>query len=456
MRKRQQQLLKLSFYNSPNSPLNSTSFLNSTVADNVLKEAKNIAKKFGDFSELSFEDLNNISQHLIDASGDLSAIDLDFQDMKINIPNEKHEQHITSSPDKIKLNEQLMRIKKEVDAEESEKTEIIEGNNESAKTEESDVEDLWQKLKSVINEGNKDEAKKQLLRLNEALGRKPQQAEPKSTMEVQPIVRQATFEIDPQTGERKDVAVKEPAPSLVTDDLLRQLAALLTGQAAGVHAIDLKAQDTAVAKLAVVIVPTPASTPIKNPRPAVSRTQSAIKPPSEKKQATPLKRLTQTSRRTSFTNPRPVVPSRVQPYEQRTMHAAAGAVRKSLMGSIDKSPNLQKTKSVQVYGTGIKPAPRPSTYAAPRRSVSLKIPDVHLTKPSPMKNTAIRPSTGAPYNKRLSQLAATPDRAPATSRVAPIGRRSTLFDQKKPISDFRVPSAVRKAAASSLNKESLV
>lgn len=425
--------------------MNSASFVNSTIAENVLKEARNIAKKFGDFGDMSFEDLNNISQHLIDASGDMSIIDTDLQDMKVNIPNDHREQHSTSSPNKTKLNEQLMRIKKEVDAEDTEQTEDIDELKNEPTTDGTDVEALWLNLKSVINEGNKEEAKKHLLRLNEALGKNTQQPEKKNTMEVQPIIRQATFEIDPVTGQRKE-GIKEPVQPVVNDDLLRQLAALLSGHVAGVQAVDLVAKDAPVGRMAVVIVPTPAATPTKSQRPvlpASSRPQSAIKPPLDKKLSTPLKRLTQANRRVSFTNPRPI-PARAQPNEHKPLERA-GLVRKSLMPPAEKSPQVSKAKVGAT--SSVKPVPRPSASAAPRRSSSLKIPDVHLTKPSPMKTAAPRPSTGAPYNKRLSQLPATSSRVPATSRLAPIGRSRTMSEQKKPVSEFKAPSVVRKAAS---------
>lgn len=469
MRKRQQQLLKLSFFNSPNSPMYSSTFMNSTIADNVYQEAKSIAKKFGDFGDMSFEDLNNVSQHLIDASGGFSETETDFQDMKINIPNETRELHSPSSYDRIKLCAQLMRIKKEVESddteaetdENTEELELVPETDSPAKTDESDVEALWQKLKSVINEGSKDEAKKQLLRLNEALGKKPLQPEPKITMEVQPIIRQATFEIDPLTGNRKE-EIKEQAQTVVSEDLLRQLSALLNGQSAGVHEIDLGAKNAVASKLAVVIVPAPVATPTKNMRltaPIASRTQSAIKTPSAKKQGTPLKRLTQSSRRVSFTNPRPSAPSYGEPCQQKTLDRAD--VRKSLMGTIDKVPPGIKPKMTAATAVGVKSVPRPLSSAprasvAPRRSSSLKLPDVKLTKPSPMKIPPIRPSTGAPYNKRLTELSATPGRAPTASRLAQAGRARMLSDHGKLVSEFKAPSVVRKAAAAAPSKESLV
>lgn len=111
---KRQQLLKLSFYNSPNSPMNDgSSAFNASLSDSVFQEAQQIAKKYSSNDnpkDMSFEDINNINPSWIDIS-DISETDFDLKDMKINMLPEK-EQHIsTSNVDSAWLKAKLKDIK---------------------------------------------------------------------------------------------------------------------------------------------------------------------------------------------------------------------------------------------------------------------------------------------------------------------------------------------------------
>lgn len=111
---KRQQLLKLSFYNSPNSPMNDvSSIFNASLSDSVFQEAQKIAKKYSandNPKDMSFEDINNINPSWIDIS-DISETDIDLKDMKINmLPENKH--HVsTSNVDSAWLKAKLKDIK---------------------------------------------------------------------------------------------------------------------------------------------------------------------------------------------------------------------------------------------------------------------------------------------------------------------------------------------------------
>lgn len=111
---KRQQLLKLSFFNSPNSPMNdgSTAF-NASISDSVFHEAQEIAKKYSatdNQKDMSFEDINNINPNWIDIS-DVSETDIDLKDMKINVLPEEQQHVSTSNMDSEWLKAKLKDIK---------------------------------------------------------------------------------------------------------------------------------------------------------------------------------------------------------------------------------------------------------------------------------------------------------------------------------------------------------
>lgn len=418
-----QQLLKLSFFNSPNSPMNSTSFNNTTLAESVFQEARKIAKKFADSDDSSFEDLNNISSQLIES--DASLTDLEFEDMKVKVSQKKLPPRSKSpSTDKIaQFQEQLNRIKQEQDPE---LPALIKQEPNDGSGVETELDGILKTLKTVINNGNKDEAKKHLQRLNELLGKQQEPntpAEARNTLQVHPIIRQDTFDIDPETGKRK---YKQTNQKTDNADIMEKLAELLGAQALNIHSID------AMGGKLVVVVPTPVSTPNKNPQPGMSmslkrRPLSAMKADDGKKQSTPMKTpmATHVKRLSTFATPRPATVSKgAHPYEQKlSVQSRAGAVRKSLMGSMERGPQFQKPKDPATVAK-----PRPSV--APRRSVSMKasIPAVQVTKSSPKKAATPRPSLSAPHTSK----------APSTPRMSLV---------KKPDVQLKKPQARKPAKA---------
>lgn len=476
------QLLKLSFLNSPNSPLHHSSFNQTSKADKALIEARKIALQFADARDLSFEDLNNISQQLIDSS-DLSITDVDLLAMKVKIVNKNRSGPPSPSSDKIAmLNEQLMRIKQEKNPDDvpvkikveksdddvkvksvikKEKEEVknvpiiieptpevivIDDCQASGDKPASELDGLLDNLKSMINDGNKDAARKQLQRLNDMIGKQKESNEAKNTLHVQPVVRQDTFEIDEGTGKKKYKPNTEPTQKTENEDLIEKLAKLLGAQSFDFRSLNLGGGDSG-AKV-VVVVPSHAATPAKKQKeaPATSlHAKSALKAIDPKRAATPLKRLTHGNRPSTFVTPRPMTASKAQPYEHKTAtQPRVSSVRKSLIGAIEKSPQVQKPKVSSTTG------PRVSLV---RRSVSMKasIPSNQPSKSSPAK-TVPRPSTGAPYmssatsQRRDSHIAGTPVRPSTSARSIPASRARTL-SEKKPVSQFKAPSAIRKAAA---------
>lgn len=443
---------------------NSSNF-SASFAENVSLEAKKIAKRFAEAGDLSFEDLENISQNLVDASNDSFKCDEDLKDMKVNVFSAKSQPPQTPSADKIaQFQEKLNRIKKEVDLdaevidlsedikEESFKPPVpivkVEKGDGDSGAKSSELDGILSKLKSVFSEGNKDEAKKQLNRLNELLGN---QQEPKNTLHVQPIIRQDTFEIDEKTGKRKYNSNPEPTQKTEKDDIIERLAKLLSTQS-------LEGNTAAGGNIVVFVqnpAPAPSSTPQKNPsRQSIAgvrlKTQSAFKAPVEKKSsATPLKHPAPT-RLSSFTTPRPSLQGSLKtphPYEQKlSIQSRAGAVRKSLMASMEKSPQVPKAKN----SAGV-PPPR---HATARRSVSMKasIPAVQVTKSSPMKSATPRPTTGATTANRRLSTASAPFVRPLTR--APASSATKTRPTTRASSQFKPPSGVRRSTI--FDKDSLV
>lgn len=445
-----------------------------------------IANRYANSNELSFEDLNNVSQTVLGDISDMSIIDPDLQAMNLKVLKDNSLPSSTPSADKIAMfQEQLKRIKQEVETDEVEvplevkqelattpvKIEVeveVKEEEKKKKTEEkvkdkkeSELDILMDKLKSVINEGNKDAAKKHMNSLNELLENKKDQNEMKNILHVQPVIRQDTFEIDPENGKRKynPNSETEKTHKTETEDIMEKLAKLLSGQSLNVHSVDLGQGDTNNAKL-VFVVPTPVTTPMKNTRLSVApRAQSAMKAIETKKMGTPMKRVSQVSRPSLFTTPRPTASSRVPatPYDQKlSVQSRAGAVRKSLLSTIEKTPQIQKTKVPSTPNVTTKTIP---SHAKPRRSISMKasIPAVHVSKSSPLKAVP-RPSTGAPYatasaNNRLSQVPPIRGR-PSTTRALPSPRPRTKSEHKNPVSKFKAPSALRKAAAATACNDS--
>ena len=449
------QLLKFSLLNSTSSPMKCQSLIDSSLAENVFAEAKKIAKQFADSRESSFEDLNNVSQP--SEVGEISFIDPDLLAMNLKVPvcKSNNPQTTSTKPTAEKIadfQEQLKRIKKEVDSDNEDfppgrKHSLMESTStpvkvkvESNEDNHSELDRLLLKLRSVITDGNKDAAKKHLNRLNELL-EKQKESDNKNTVNVvQPIVRQATFDIDSKTGKRKPTN-DEQTQKTESDDIIEKLTKLLAGQTLNIHSISTNGE-----KLVLVVPSSVTTTPEKNScKKFTPKAHSALK--ADKNFGTPMKRSSQVTRPGSFTTPRP------QPGLKRTnlldqksdlQLRATGAARKSLMSSIDKSPQVQRPK---VLTTGA------VSKATTRRSVSMKasIPAVQVTKSSPMKSVP-RPSTGAPYvstNKRVSVVPGAKGRASTINAAS--SRPRTLSEHKKPVSQFKTPSALRKANNSDNN-----
>lgn len=447
------QLLKFSLLNSTSSPMK----CHTSLTDSVFAEARKIARQFANSRESSFEDLNNVSQP--SEAGDVSFVDPDLQAMNLKVPSNKSlpPQATSTKPSAEKIaefQEQLKRIKKEVDSDDNEdfrhetKQVLLESTSTPVKVKVEEEEDnqvevdrLLHKLRSVITDGNKEAAKKQLTRLNELLEKQKDPNEAKNTVNVvQPIVRQATFDIDPTTGKRKYTTNEEQTQKTEGDDIVEKLTRLLAGQTLNIHSINTNGE-----KLLLVVPSSVTTTPEKNPmKKILTKSHSAMKSLDTRKLGTPMKRQLQVGRPASFTTPRPMSTSRkTNPYEQKScaQPRATGAVRKSLMSSMEKSPQVQKSKVSTTTGAVFKPT-------TARRSLSMKasIPAVQVTKSSPLK-PAPRPSTGAPYgstNKRLSLAPGIKTRA-STANVPSSPRSRTLSDHKKPVSQFKAPSAFRKA-----------
>lgn len=447
------QLLKLSFFNSPNSPMNCFSFNNTPLAESMSQEAKKIAKRFTDSGDSSFEDINDISQvELSDSSMD------EFQEMNVHTFEKKPNPALPPSAEKIAIfQERLNSMKQEVDLDKPIKLEKLspsahDGNGDAG-NEVSELDAILQSIKSVYNNGNKDEAKKQMQRLQELLGKQSASSEPKSTLHVQPIVRQDTFDIDPATGKRKyNSTENENNKTECQNDVMEKLAQILGAQSLDVHSIEFGLSNSSGTKL-VVVVPNPVSTPVKKPlrKGLVQKPVSAMKARENKKQSTPMKQaLTSVSKRfSSFTTPRPVPSSKAT--NPLSMQSRAGAVRKSLLNSMEQSPQGQKPRASM---TPVK-APTRASNAVPRRSVSMKaaIPAVQVTKSTPAKTAAPRPSTGAPYaptaNRRLSHAPSPFVRPSSTAaRIAPTRK----IDPKSGL-QFKTPGLIRKIVS---DKESLV
>lgn len=434
--------------------MNCFSFNNTTIAENMSQEAKLIAKRFTDSGDSSFEDINDISQvALSDSSMD------EFQEMNVYTFEKKPKPALPPSAEKLALFQQrLNSMKQEVDLDKPIKLEKLsprahDGNGD-AESNDSELDAILQNIKSVYNNGNKDEAKKQMQRLQELLGKQNASSEPKNTLHVQPIVRQDTFDIDPVTGKRKyNANENENNKTESQSDIMEKLAQILGAQSLNVHSIDFGLSSNSGTKL-VVVVPNSVSTPVKKPlrNGLLQKPVSAMKALENKKQSTPMKQaLTSVSKRfSSFTTPRPVPSSKSN--NPLSMQSRAGAVRKSLLNSMEHSPQGQKPRASM---TPVKVPTRVSN-SVPRRSVSMKaaIPAVQVTKSSPPKTnlsakvSAPRPSTGAPYaagNRRLSQAPSPFVRPSSTAtRIAPTRK----FDPK-----FKPPGLIRKTVP---DKDSLV
>ena len=459
------QLLKLSLLNSPNSPLHSSSrtALDGSLIETVFQEAKKISEKLSSFNEMSFEDLNNISQQLVDTSA-ISIVDTDLEQMKISflennpetsksIPssknNEKSSNNIEDIQEKLK---QIKREKSELDM----KSEIVvvkEEKLEVPKTD-RDIDDILQNFKSLMKNNNKDEAKKQLKKLNDLLGGNETN---KSTLQVQPMIRQDTFEIDQSTGKRKylNSSTNEENDVSSNNELMEQLAKLFGAQSFDVGSLNVSNDGNNQTKF-VVIMPnmTPAVTPVKQSsntsRRSVSfstqRPSTTLKGIENKKLSTPMKpstTITSSSiRRSSFTAPRPIAKP-PHPYEQKLN---IGTVRKSLMDKMDKSP--LKTNAAHTASKNL--PPRPPTNV--RRSISLKnnIPAVKISEASPAKSrpttmAAPKTSTNLPRtnlstNRRLSSITrpSTANQQGLSSTNRPVTRKSEF---KAPLSTPRLSSS---------------
>lgn len=422
-KKKVKNLLKLSLMNSPKSPLHSSSMNNSSLLDSVFLEAKWISEKLGN---RSFEDINNISQQLITDTSNVST-DADLEQLTISFL-EKHplspRQDSTEESKIANIQKTLNRIKmEEVDIYEKSnghvKVEAISPVSKShtpeKKSDDVAVNAMLKTITNLCKDNNNDEAKKQLQKLYEMLSEKPQ------TLQVQPIVRQDTFDIDRTTGKRKYLSNNNKSHKGDGDnsnnDILEQLSKLIGANNIDVSSMNLSGGSGNGADTKIVLImpkmPSPVATPVKpnNPtRRSVSlslpkKPQSALKAIENKKLSTPMKQLapsTAFSRRSSFTGPR-VLPK--NPYEQKTY----GGVRKSLMPSMDKTPIKQKPReNVKLSPPLNKPLPssirRTVSYKAPGTSA---VPAVKLITATPTKT---RPFTTATPSKLSleSKLISTP------------------------------------------------
>jgi hypothetical protein len=467
------QLLKLSLLNSPNSPLHSSSrtALDGSLIETVFQEAKKISEKLSSFNEMSFEDLNNISQQLVDTS---AIVDTDLEQMKISflennpetsksIPsstnNEKSSNNIEDIQEKLKLikrEKSELDLKQEVVVVKEEKIEVP--KTETTQKTDRDIDDILQNLKSLMKNNNKDEAKKQIKKLNDLLGGNETI---KSTLQVQPMIRQDTFEIDHSTGKRKylNSSTNEENDVSSNNEIMEQLAKLFGAQSLDVGSLNVSNDGNNQTKF-VVIMPnmTPAVTPIKQnnntSRRSVSfstqRPSTAFKGIENKKLSTPMKPSTSVTssalRRSSYTAPRQMSKP-PHPYEQKL---GIGTVRKSLMDKMNKSP---LKSNVNTHAASKNLPPRPPTNV--RRSISQKssIPAVKISEASPAKS---RPSTMAAPKASLPRTNLSTSR-----RLSSITRPSTanqqgLLSTNRPVtrkSEFKAPLSTSRISSS---KESLV
>lgn len=462
------QLLKLSLLNSPNSPLHSSSrtALDGSLIESVCQEAKKISEKLSSFNEMSFEDLNNVSQQLVDTSA-ISAIDTDLEQMKISFLENNPE---TSTPPPSNTNnemsnnieniqEKLKQIKKEkigVKPEiviKEEKVDVPKAEATSQKTD-REVDDILQNLKLLMKNNNKEEAKKQLKKLNDLLSG----PDTSKTLQVQPMVRQDTFEIDQLTGKRKYLnnSTNEENDVSSNGELMEQLAKLFGAQSLDFGSLNVSNDGTSQTKF-VVIMPnvTPSVTPVKqnsntsrrNVLFSTQRPSTAFKGIENKKLSTPMKPSTAVKssavRSSSFTAPRAVAKP-PNPYDQKLN---IGTVRKSLMDKMDKSPS-----KLNANAASRNLPPRPPTNV--RRSVSLKanIPAVKISDASPAKT---RPSTMGAQKLTVTNSGKT--NLSANRRLSSLSRPSTgSLSVNRPVtrkSEFKAPLSTSRISS---NKESLV
>lgn len=477
------QLLKLSFLNSPNSPLHSSSraALDGSLIDSVFSEAKKISEKLSSFNEMSFEDLNNISQHLVDSSV-ISMPDADLEQLKIsflennpeivptnNVPSKSKpvENNEKGENKKIEtIQEKLNRIKKETN-EESEvkpelKPEIIEIKEDASdKKNDKEIDDIFQKIKLLMKDNKKDEAKKYLQKVNEMLG-----APDPKYLQVQPMIRQDTFEIDQRTGKKKylNSSTANERESNTNSELMDQLAKLFGAQSLDVGSLNLSNGGNNETKF-VVIMPnvTPAATPVKQNIPSrrsvsfsSQRPSTAMKNIENKKLSTPMKPLTaSTVRRSSFTAPRNVgINKQPHPYEQKLN---IGTVRKSLMVSMDKSPSKS---NATVSPKAKQPLRQPTSTTATnvRRSVSLKanIPSVRVSAPSPSKARPTTTSNAKISNVSRSNSSSTRRLSTIPSRPGTVADKGNLHVPNRPVTrktEFKAPLSTSKISST---KESMV
>lgn len=393
---KQQQLLKLSLFNSPNSPINASNFNDPALMQRISQEARKISRQFAMSNDSSFEDLNNVSQSLIDNSTD--SINDDFRDMKVDLRNMKIKREPPDTPDgrpgtpisdKIAhFQEQLKRIKQEQDHEyidvDAYQVKLEEPSpikipdtptppkraTKCVKKEKLEIDGMLNDLKKMVSAGNNEEAKRQLGKLSEMFA---SHQEPK-TIEVPPMVREGTFEIDKNTGRRiytnPNRPHRTPARSNTTEDLLEKIQSFINPDTVEVHNIQ---NIDSLSQPIVVLVQKDMSTPLKIPR--ISHIGTGLKPTSvvraleNKKNTTPCRvsSTQSTTARHSFTAPRPVISQGkgLHPYEQKlSTQQKAVTVRKSLISTMDKSPKDKSSRTAKVA-----PSTRPVHV---RRSVSMK------------------------------------------------------------------------------------
>lgn len=432
--RQQQQLLRLSFFNSPNSPINSNNY--PSMADRISQEAKKISRQFAvsRSTDSSFEDLNNISQSLVDNS--MESINDDFKEMKVDKIDIKSEPEGSPIANKIAMfQEQLKRIKQEtVDVENYEFRVKIEEpspikipdspspEKPSIKKEKADIDIMMTNLKDLFAAGKKEEAKRQLGKLSELL---TSQSEPK-TIQVQPMIREDTFEIDKSNGKRiynnnknmirpnQSQTPAKKAPK--ANELLEKIQSLIDPE--DVKAVEIKNDQI------VFTVQKDLSTPMKNPR--LSTFSTATKPTNMVRGTPMTKSVQNAGPRNSFTAPR-----QVRPYEQKLGAQRANPAKKTLQmdkSTMEKSPN---TKTAKVAPTQLRPATVRRSVSYKESSAASKQPI--LTRPSTVKKTAevansnlTRPATTT--SSSMKQPSSVKSRSTST-------KVSSMRPKKQPASD---------------------
>ncbi|CAO1390337.1 unnamed protein product [Diamesa serratosioi] len=491
--KKSQQLLKLSFYNSPNSPMNDgSSSFNASMSDSVFHEAKKIVKKYSandNIKDISFEDINNINPSWIDTS-DVSETDVDLKDMKINVlPSSEKQQHVsTSNLDSAWLKAKLKDIKIKQEELSPTSTEIqtpdipiktekdVSPEKKTLPKPKNDLDSMFNDLKTMMSEKNHPDAQKLLNKFQEMIaadttseisstGSPVNENVPKPVEPPHGIVRQGTFDVTPSENSEKhtEETHSEPSNQALSDDIMEQISKLLSS--ANLNTIPLKAGvGNATNPTYIVVMPQIESlrTPIKPGRRSVSlsmakKPEAALRAIENKRlfSNTPMKsslainnnKIPSTAtRRNSFATPRPSV--RPVPLEQK--QPIGGCVRRSIAMSLNNKSPVQRmsatstTKesmtSKKLFNTRPLPSSnrRSTLLKAPIPSIKISPPKKMLSSSTPRASGNVRSmptghSTPASNLKRLSQ---TPVPKQRLSMVQKPSTRTRSMTDGKNVSDM--------------------